>query len=189
MGSMASRSRRTEVVSPEAIRVVHLNGQLDEFLAPVSVKRALQNDPRHFICCSRDLTAVHFRPLQPDEDLRLGELYFLLPLSVLESDLSVKNLVALGARLYAAARKEVSRAAKRRRSCDLTCDLPVEGSSSMCEKLTCELPGEGCSSLCEKLLRSCEDPELTIALREHLMSKSKSWRPSLHTIQETGFAC
>lgn len=177
---MASRSRRTEVVSPEAIRVVHLNGQLDEFPAPVSVKRALQNDSRHFICCSRDLSAVNCRPLQPEEDLRLGELYFLLPLSVLEADLSVENLVALGARLYAAARKEVSRAAKRRRSGDSTCDL-VDSA--------CDLPSEGRSSMCEKLLRRCDDPELTMALREHLMSKSKSWRPGLHTIQETGFAC
>jgi len=173
MGSMASSPRRTEVVSPEAIRVVHLNGQLDEFLAPVSVKRALQNDPRHFICCSRDLSAVNCRPLQQEEDLRLGELYFLLPLSVLESDLSVQNLMALAARLYAAARKEVSRAAQRRRSADSIFDLP----------------GEGHSSMYEKLLRSCDDPEVKMAFKEHLISKSRSWRPRLHTIQETGFAC
>jgi len=173
MGSMASCSRLTDVVSPEAIRVVHLNGQLDEFPAPVSVKRALQNDPRHFICCSRDLSAVNCRPLQPAEDLRLGELYFLLPLSVLESDLSSENLVALAARLYAAARKKVCMAAQRRRSADLTCDLP----------------GEGHSSMYEKLFQSCHDPEVKMAFREHLISKSRSWRPRLHTIQETGFAC
>jgi hypothetical protein len=173
MGSMASSSRRTEVVSPEAIRVVHLNGQLDEFQAPISVKRALQNDPRHFICCSRDLSGVHCRPLQQEEELRLGELYFLLPLSVLESDLSVENLVALAARLYAAARKGVSRAAQRRRSADSICDLP----------------GECQSSIYEKLLRSCDDLEVKMAFREHVISKSRSWRPRLHTIQETGFAC
>jgi hypothetical protein len=173
MGSKASCSRRTDAVSPDAIRVVHLNGQLDEFPAQVSVKRVLQNLPRHFICCSRDLFAVKCRPLQPDEDLRLGELYFLLPLSILESDLSAENLVALAARLYAAARKEVSRAAQRRRSADSACDLP----------------GEGRSSMYEELLRSCEDPEVKIAFREHLISKSRSWRPRLHTIEETGFAC
>lgn len=173
MGSLASCSRRTDVISPDAIRVVHLNGQLDEFLAPVSVKRLLQSYPRHFICCARDLANVSCRPLQPEEDLRLGELYFFLPLSVIESDLSADNLLALAARLYAAARKEVSRAAQRRRSADSTCDLPAEGFSSMNEKL----------------LRSCDDPELKMAFKEHLISKSRSWRPRLHTIQETGFAC
>jgi len=173
MGSRASCSRRAEVVSPHAIRVVHLNGQLDEFPAPVSVKRVLQNHPRHFICCSRDLSIVNCRPLQSDEDLRLGELYFLLPLSAIESDLSAEHLVALAAKLFAAARKEVSKAAQRRRSADSTCDLPEEG---------------GCS-MYQKILRSCDDPELKMAFKEHLISKSRSWRPRLNTIQETGFAC
>jgi len=161
------------VVSPDAIRVVHLNGQLDEFPAQVSVKRVLQNHPRYFICCSRDLFAVNCRPLQPDEDLRLGELYFLLPLSILESDLSTENLVALAAKLCTAARKELSSTAQRRRSADSTCDLP----------------GEAPSSMQEKFLRSCDDPEVKMAFREHLISKTRSWRPRLHTIQETGFAC
>lgn len=170
---MASCSRRTDAVSPDAVRIVHLNGQLDEFPAPVTVKRVLQNHPNQFICWSRDLFAVNCRPLQPEEELLLGELYFLLPLSILNSDLSVKNLVALAARLYATARKEASRAAQRRRSTDSTCDLP----------------GEDLSSTNEKFLRSCDDPELKMAFREHLISKSRSWRPRLDTIQETGFAC
>jgi hypothetical protein len=163
MGSKPSSPRRAEVVSPYAIRVVHFNGQLDEFPAPVSVRQVLQNHPRHFICCSRDLYGINCRPLPPEEDLRLGELYFLLPLSALESELSVENLMALAAKLYAAARKEVSRGAQRRMSADF--------------------------STHEKFLRSCDDPELKMALREHLISKSKLWRPGLHTIEETGFAC
>jgi len=150
-----------------------MNGQLDEFPAPVTVKRMLQNHPTQFICSSRDLFAVNCRPLQPEEDLRLGELYFLLPLSILDSDLSVENLVALAAKLNAAARNEASRAAQRRRSADSTCDLP----------------GDGCTSMNEKFLRSCDDPELKMAFREHLISKSRSWRPGLDTIKETGFAC
>lgn len=123
MGSMASCARRAKVVSPDAIRVVHVNGQVDKFPAPVSFKRVVQHHPRHFICHSRDLYAVNCRPLKPEEELRLGELYFLLPFSALESDLSAENLMALAARLLAAARKEASRAARRRRGVffDLGC--------------------------------------------------------------------
>lgn len=120
---MISCAQWTEVVSPDVIRVVHLSGQVDEFPAPVIAKRVLQNHPRHFICNSRDLYEASCPPLQPEEELRLGELYFLLPLLALQS---AENLVALAARLYAAARKEASRAAQRRRSGDSTSGLPAE---------------------------------------------------------------
>lgn len=170
MGSKPSSFRHTEIVSPDVIRVVHFNGQLDEFPEPISVRRAMQNHPRHFICFPRDLYTVNCRPLRLEELLRLGELYFLLPLSTLESDLTVENLMALAAKLYAAARKEVCRRTQRR-------------------IMSCNLGGAGGCSVPEKLLRSCDDPELKMILREHLLTKSRLWRPGLHTIEETGFAC
>jgi len=176
------------VVSPDAISVVHLNGQLDELPAQVSAMRVLQNHPHHFICCSRDLFAVNCRPLQPEEDLRLGELYFLLPLSVIESDSSAQNLVALAARLYAAAKKELSRAAQRRRSTNSTCDLSRAAQRRRSSNSTCDLSGDGRSSMYEKFLRSCDEPEVKIAFREQLIPKSRSWRPRLHTIQEISLA-
>lgn len=173
MGSKPSSFRHTEVVSPDVIRVVHFNGQLDEFPAPISVRRAVQNHPHHFICLPRDLYTVNCRPLQLQEHLQLGELYFLLPLSTLESDLTVENLMTLTAKLYAAARKEVCRRTQRRMSSDSVWNLGSDGG--------CSMP--------EKLLRSCDDPELKMILREHLVTKSRLWRPGLHTIEEAGFAC
>lgn len=115
MGSTASCARCTQVVSPDVIRVVYLDGQVDEFAAPISAKRVLQNHPRHFICNSRDLYGAISPALQPEEELRVGELYFLLPLLALQS---AENLLALATRLYAAARKEATKAAQRRRSVD-----------------------------------------------------------------------
>lgn len=135
MGLIVSCPRRAKVVNPGVIRVVHLNGQVDKFPSPVSLKRVLQHHPRHFICHSRDLYAVNGRPLQTAEELRLGELYFLLPFSALESDLSADNLMALAARLLAAARKEASRAVRLGRSADSMWDLPEERRRSMYEKL------------------------------------------------------
>ncbi|GLJ09139.1 hypothetical protein SUGI_0102490 [Cryptomeria japonica] len=44
-----------------------------------------------------------------EEDLRLGDIYFVLPISILDSDLSPQNLAALAARLVAAAKKEGSK--------------------------------------------------------------------------------
>lgn len=117
MGSMASCVRWRDVVSPDVIRVVYLNGEVEAFPVPVSAKQLLQNHPRHFICISRDLYGAICPSVQPEEELQLGELYFLLPLSALEP---AQNLVTLAARLYAAARKEASKAAQRRRSVDLT---------------------------------------------------------------------
>lgn len=125
MGSMASCARWKESVSPDIIRVVHLNGEVDAFPVPVSAKQMLQNHPRHFICISRDLYGAICPLLQPEEELRLGELYFLLPLSALEP---AENLLTLAARLYAAARKEASGAAQRRRRADSTSILcPARG--------------------------------------------------------------
>lgn len=148
MGLIVSCPRQAKVVNPDVIRVVHLNGQVDKFPSPVSLKQVLQHHPRHFICHSRDLYAVNCRPLQTAEELRLGELYFLLPFSALESDLSAENLMALAARLLAAARKEASRAVRLRRSADSMWDLP----------------GEGCSSMNGNLGRKYNDPEVKTAL-------------------------
>lgn len=159
---MASCARLTKVMNPDVIRVVYLSGQVDEFPAPVSAKQVLQDHPRHFIFNSRDLFGSSCPPLQPEDELRLGELYFLLPLSALQS---AENLVALAAKLYAAAKKKASRRAQPRRSSDLKSDLPGE-----------------------RLAQMGDDTEVKMTLREQPISKSRSWRPSLQTIEETDFA-
>lgn len=123
MGSMGSCARWTDVVSPDVIRVVYLNGYVDEFPAPVRAKRLLQNHPEHFICTSRDLYGASYPALQPKEELQLGELYFLLPLLALQS---AENLLPLATRLYAAARKEASSEPHRRRSVDSTSNLSAD---------------------------------------------------------------
>ncbi|XP_057838477.1 uncharacterized protein LOC131048524 [Cryptomeria japonica] len=171
MGQRASCKRFSEVC-PQRVRIVDMSGQVEEFSTAVKVKQVLQNHPRHFLCFSRDLYAIkNGRLLPAEEDLRLGDIYFVLPISILDSDLSPQNLAALAARLVAAAKKEGSK--------------HVQGSHG--DSNLGHLSAGNCH-LSEKLMKSCDNSELQMAFKEHLLAKSRSWQPRLHTIQETGFA-
>uniref|UniRef100_A0A0C9RSY5 TSA: Wollemia nobilis Ref_Wollemi_Transcript_14350_1029 transcribed RNA sequence n=1 Tax=Wollemia nobilis TaxID=56998 RepID=A0A0C9RSY5_9CONI len=171
MGQKASCNKSIEVC-PQGIRIVHLNGQVDDVQAPVKVKQVLQQHPRHFLCNSRDLHGIASKRLMSGEDeVRMGEIYFLLPLSILDSEMSPKNSAALAARLLAAAKREDSKPAQGR-----------AGDSN---------PFRGISSnrtMYEKVMECCDNQELQLAYKEHLMAKSRSWKPQLLTIQEAGLA-
>ena len=86
MGLLASCARAPDHgIARDCIRVLQLNGFAYEFMIPVRVKDLLLRHPNHFICSSRGLQACNPRPLQPEEELRKGDLYFLLPFSALHT--------------------------------------------------------------------------------------------------------
>ncbi|XP_030523007.1 uncharacterized protein LOC115735753 [Rhodamnia argentea] len=95
----------SESTSVATVKLVLHDGRLQEFSYPVKASHVLQKNPACFICDSDDMDyddAVS--AVDSEEDLLPGQLYFVLPVSWLDSplgpaemaDLAVKASLALG---------------------------------------------------------------------------------------------
>ncbi|CAL0307001.1 unnamed protein product [Lupinus luteus] len=81
------------------IRVVHLNGCVEYFDEPISASQVIGNPPKHFICTSIQLLSSSSKPLVGDTQLQPGIVYFMLPYTILQSDVSPLDLACLAKRL------------------------------------------------------------------------------------------
>ncbi|XP_054820207.1 uncharacterized protein LOC129319231 [Prosopis cineraria] len=109
MGGCVSSCRSSSSSSTTAfknVRVVHLNGYVEDFLEPVSVRQLTGDPPKHFVCTTLQLLSPSnsTTPLKADAKLRPGEVYFKLPCSVLQADVSPVDLASLAKRLTAIAK-------------------------------------------------------------------------------------
>ncbi|KAI3922016.1 hypothetical protein MKX01_005705 [Papaver californicum] len=72
-----------EWVSVETAKLIHPDGQLQEFSYPVRVLYVLQKYPYCFICNYDEMDFGNYvSAIHGDEELQLGYLYFVLPLSM-----------------------------------------------------------------------------------------------------------
>ncbi|OIW18696.1 hypothetical protein TanjilG_13448 [Lupinus angustifolius] len=81
------------------IRVVHLNGCVEYFDQPISACQVIGNPPKHFLCTSIQLLSSSSKPLVGDTQLQPGIVYFMLPYTILQSDVSPLDLACLAKRL------------------------------------------------------------------------------------------
>ncbi|KAL4282065.1 hypothetical protein GQ457_03G044870 [Hibiscus cannabinus] len=89
------------------IRVVHLSGLVEDFDRPVSVTEVIGTGtaPKHFLCAPAQLLSHGSNlPLQPHTLLQAGHVYFSLPYSILQSDVSPVALATLARKLTAKAK-------------------------------------------------------------------------------------
>ncbi|XP_010515454.1 PREDICTED: uncharacterized protein LOC104791304 [Camelina sativa] len=102
MGACGSReSGRTETA-----KLILPDGTLQEFSTPVKVWQILQKNPTSFVCNSDDMDfddAV--LAVAGSEDLRPGELYFVLPLTWLNHPLRAEEMAALAVKASSALAK------------------------------------------------------------------------------------
>lgn len=85
----------TSVVTTTA-KLVFLDGALQEFSSPVKVSHVLQKNPACFVCDSDDMYFDDFvSAMDGEEELRLGQLYFALPLNWLGQPLQAEDMAAL----------------------------------------------------------------------------------------------
>ncbi|CDY28078.1 BnaC06g02590D [Brassica napus] len=87
----SSESRRTDTA-----KLILPDGALHEFTSPVKVWQIFQKNPTSFVCNSDDMDfddAVI--AVGGSEDLRPGELYFVLPLTWLKYPLRAEQMAAL----------------------------------------------------------------------------------------------
>lgn len=97
----SSESRRTETA-----KLILPDGTLQEFSSPVKVWQILQKNPTSFVCNSDDMDfddAVV--AVGGSEDLRPGELYFVLPLTWLNHPLRAEQMAALAVKASSALTK------------------------------------------------------------------------------------
>ncbi|CAL5082129.1 unnamed protein product [Urochloa decumbens] len=123
MGSCVSFSRSpaaaaaAEQSSPRTpaatARVVNMDGSMVQFAVPATAREALlRASPSHFICSADELSFdAPPRALAAGEALRPGQLYFVLPVSVLRRPLSGDDMAALAVRAATALAAEAGLAA------------------------------------------------------------------------------
>ncbi|XP_051134544.1 uncharacterized protein LOC127253814 [Andrographis paniculata] len=90
----------------DLIRIVHLNGSVDELTGRVTAGEVLANHPNHLLtkpCSGGSHAARRILILSPETDLKKGSIYFLIPASSLPAEKTAKIL-----RKFSAARKSPS---------------------------------------------------------------------------------
>ncbi|QCD80345.1 uncharacterized protein LOC114179149 [Vigna unguiculata] len=102
------------------IRVVHMNGYVEDFEQPISVRQVIGHPSKHFLCTSTQLLSASSKSMTGDTHLQPGQVYFMLPYSVLQADVSPVDLAGLVKKLSAVAK-----------ACPLsTQNQPVRGGSA-----------------------------------------------------------
>lgn len=85
--------------SKNIIRVVHLNGSLEVYDDPITVGQVTGKQPKHFVFAQAQLLSLESKPLGHHAQLQLGNIYFLLPHSVFQSEVSPIDLATISRRL------------------------------------------------------------------------------------------
>ncbi|XP_073148479.1 uncharacterized protein [Henckelia pumila] len=79
----------------DLIRIVHLNGYVEEFSGPATAAQVLNNNPNHVLTKpSTQEVGRRILILSPESELKRGSIYFLIPSSSLPGN--VKNKKAFG---------------------------------------------------------------------------------------------
>ncbi|KAK1421665.1 hypothetical protein QVD17_24170 [Tagetes erecta] len=93
---LSSRDGSVSSSSSSSALVVSATGDLRPFSTPVLVSDILQMDPSFFICNSDTLCYDEYiKPMELDDELDGGQIYFVLPVSKLRNRLSASEMAAL----------------------------------------------------------------------------------------------
>ncbi|GLT96983.1 hypothetical protein SLE2022_145710 [Rubroshorea leprosula] len=99
MGICCSCGLSTSSSAGNTAKLILEDDRLEEFSYPVKVSRILEKNSNSFICNSNDIDLDNILcAVDDDEELQPGELYFALPLSLLNSPLTAEDMGALAVR-------------------------------------------------------------------------------------------
>ncbi|KAK9055279.1 hypothetical protein SSX86_026361 [Deinandra increscens subsp. villosa] len=99
MGACFSSKRSKPEVAPNTIRVVHLDGSLQDFENPATVDQVVTNFPMHYLCTPVEILQGGLVPLQLNHQLKTGQIYFILPNSTLKFNACPDDLTSLTRKL------------------------------------------------------------------------------------------
>lgn len=165
--------RSSPPVEIESIRVVHLNGYVEDFDQPVSVSQVTGNPPKHFVCTPAQLLSSTngSKPLKPETQLEPGKIYFVLPYTAFQAEVSPLDLASMVKRLNTVAKNSRYEAKSPRAS-----PLLNQYGSSPVGNSPARSPN-----------RFAEPEASTGAHGAKSSSRARSWRPLLDTITERSF--
>ncbi|CAN6446043.1 unnamed protein product [Victoria cruziana] len=99
MGNFLSCSPIPFASSPRGIRVLGADGRVEEYGKPLKASELMLQNPYHFICDARCLHAGRRIPaIEADQELKKQRLYFLLPVELLYSVLTRREIESLSLR-------------------------------------------------------------------------------------------
>ncbi|KAI3443424.1 hypothetical protein Pfo_000089 [Paulownia fortunei] len=182
MGSSFSCKRlssTSESLKLKNIRIVHLNGYIEQLDHPVTVAEVTGRPPEHFLFTQAQLLSNCSKPLKLDALLEPGRVYFLLPYSLFNSNVSPMDLAPIARKLASMAQngRSKSKSGKQNLSRSVGGNSPVWSSPATSpNRLLSDQ-----SSIGVKM----ENGEVFLGMQKS--SKSRSWKPILATIQEKSF--
>ncbi|KAD3068160.1 hypothetical protein E3N88_36040 [Mikania micrantha] len=154
-------SETTGVLMPTRIRVVHLDGSLEDYEDPATVDQVISNFPKHFLCAPIEIIRSGLVPLNLNQQLRSGQIYFMLPNSTLKFNSSPMDLSSLTKKLMTIAKTG-------------RCSAKSAPTSPSASPLNSRRP----TSPNHSFDRRCGDTG------EESMIKSVRWKPNLGVITE-----
>ncbi|CAN4084942.1 unnamed protein product [Withania somnifera] len=162
----------------KTIRVVHLNGYVEDFNSPISVSEVMGKPQNHFMFTQSQLLSPCLQPLNLDYMLQQGHIYFLLPHSTFQSSLSPIDLVPIAKKLSSIAKNPMAYREKSRKK------KSSNGTSLRAWNSPARSPnrfsGEDIGVEMEKGL-------ITYGMGQRILTKSPKWEPLLDTIRERSF--
>lgn len=178
MGCSFSSGSSSSVCNNKSIRLIHLNGHIEEFDYPVTVCEVTTISPKHFVCTPAQLLSNYSKPLMPNTPLKPGQIYFLLPFSVFQSAVSPEDFKPVVKKLVNIARSKRFKTESENKSSSPSFD----GKSPSCRSPVssiCQLPAE----------KNATEEQGIIGLAGPMQrsTKSRLWKPLLATIRERSF--
>lgn len=169
-GCFSSRSSSTS----KKIRLVHLSGYVEDFEQPISVNQVIttRNPPTHFVCTSLQLLSSCSKPLKGDTQLQPGNVYFMLPYSILQADVSPVDLASLAKRLTAKAKTS------RCEGKNLLKGVPLSNQDGLSSIWSSPSMSPG---------RVAGAEQFGMAYGGRSTCRGRLWRPLLDTIREKSF--
>ncbi|KAL3332040.1 hypothetical protein AABB24_032580, partial [Solanum stoloniferum] len=155
------------------IRVVHLNGYVEDFDHPISVSEVMGKSKKHFIFTQSQLLSTCLQPLNLDYMLQQGNIYFLLPHSTFQSCVSPIDLAPIAKRLSGIAKKPMA----------YNKDKPRKKKSS--NGTTSQRVWNSTTSSPNRF--SEKERLITYGMGQRMSTKSPKWEPLLDTIRERSF--
>ncbi|CAN7010917.1 unnamed protein product [Brassica oleracea var. botrytis] len=158
----------------DLIRIVHLNGHVDEITRPMTAGEILQANPNHVLSkpCSQGVVRKKILILSPESELKRGSIYFLIPDTSLPEKKKAKK------------KKDVQR---RRKTLGNANDI---NSNHMVSTSNKDLDLTLCEKYLEDVMLSSSEKKCSAGKenrhrRRHSRSASVSmWHPHLDSISE-----
>ncbi|XP_070045016.1 uncharacterized protein [Nicotiana tomentosiformis] len=161
----------------KTIRVVHLNGYVEDFDYPISVSEVIGKPQNHFIFTQSQLLSTCLMPLNLDYILEQGNFYFLLPHSTFQSSFSPIDFAQIARKLGNIAKNPIAKN-KSRKNKSSNCTSPVWNSPASSPN---RFSSRGASRV------ETEKGKIVYGVGQRMWTKSPTWKPLLDTIQERSF--